>query len=248
MAEFILEWLSVTTERETSNLFTRFHCGCYQGCYQKARGLQEYKSGHIFEPPQTRLHSCPESGVKFARHINRHVIVKQHTPSNTARTARRVRMAKAAIAGKSVTEIARNEERSRGWVGRELATSETHHFLTELVNIEQEDMLRLFRKVKARIDEALDAEKKVTAPDGKVISVEPDHTTRLAACKRFMELVSIGRPMPKPKQRGTLVTLEELEAMLQQREEEEAKQAGAATWPSKPREATLFNGPPLSDA
>jgi hypothetical protein len=175
--------------------------------------------------------SMVQSGVKFTRQISRHVVVKEHTPSNAARTARRVRMAKAAIAGKSVTEIARNEERSRGWVGRELTTNETRHFLTELVNIEQEDMLRLFRKVKARINEALDAEKKVTLSEGKVVSLGPDHATRLAACKRFMELASIGRPMPKPKEKGGTVTLEELETMLRQREEEEKGVAHAAAVP-----------------
>ena len=126
---------------------------------------------------------------------------------------RRVRMVQAVAAGQSITDVARNEECSRAWVTRELDSRECHHFLTELMNYDRARVYRLFQQTLTSIAEAFKAEKQVLV-EGKWVT-RADHSTRLTAAKRFMELSSIGRAMPQRfEAKAPLLTLQQLEEIV----------------------------------
>jgi hypothetical protein len=114
------------------------------------------------------------------------------TASKAAQSARRVRMAEAAMAGTSIKAIARTEERSRAWVSRELASAEPHHFISELVKYHQGRMLELFGLTLTAIEKGLKAEKQVLS-EGHAVSRGPDHSIAITASKRYLELASAGR-------------------------------------------------------
>ena len=121
-----------------------------------------------------------------------------------ARTARRVRMAGAAIAGETITSIARNEALSRDWVRRELASDQRRQIITGLVYHQHDWVIELVSLAMNAIQESLQATRAVWC-EGKLRDLGPDHFARLTAVKRLIELVSSGRPTPKAlaKKRGT---------------------------------------------
>src|SRR5438093_916047 len=71
------------------------------------------------------------------------VMTKNSTTKKSGLSIGKTRMVQAVAAGESITQIARNEQCSRAWVTRELASNECDHFLTELMNYERERTLNL---------------------------------------------------------------------------------------------------------
>jgi hypothetical protein len=136
------------------------------------------------------------------------------TALKAARSARRARMTEAAMAGESIKAIAQTEERSRAWVSRELVSSESHQFIAELVNYHQPRMLELFGLTVTVIDEGMKAEKQVLY-EGSPVNLGPDHSVRLTASKRYLELASAGRqaPLQEIRKEGER-TVEEIGSIL----------------------------------
>ena len=135
------------------------------------------------------------------------------------RTTRRMRMAGAALAGDHISTIAQNEALSREWVRKELASDECGQIMTGIINHQHSWVIELVSQTLKAIQEALKATRVIWS-DGKMRELGPDPFARLTAAKRLIELVTAGRPTPKsPETKATpkMVTLEELEAILQER-------------------------------
>src|SRR5207247_6098894 len=127
------------------------------------------------------------------------------------RTARRMRMAGASLAGEHITTIAENEALSREWVRRELASDECCQIIVGLINHQHTWIIELVRLTMKAIQEALKATRAVWC-EGKMRELGPDHFARLTAAKRLIELVSAGRPTPKAPEkevRRQSITLQE---------------------------------------
>ena len=76
----------------------------------------------------------------------------------------------------------------------------------------------LFGQVLTSIEEAFTATRPGITKDGERYDLGPDHYARLAAAKRFIELVTAGRPIPKapePQATNRLPTWTEFQSMLQ---------------------------------
>lgn len=133
-----------------------------------------------------------------------------------ARTARRVRMVEKKLAGKSVSAIARDEGISRAWAGKELDAPESRQIISSLVDQSLDRITILYNKALGVIDDALGAMATVNF-QGVPVELGPDHYARLTAAKRLLELVTAGRPTPKPPvetEKSKTVTLAELEQLV----------------------------------
>ncbi len=76
----------------------------------------------------------------------------------------------------------------------------------------------LFAKTLIVIGEAMQA-KKVAVSMGGAVDLGADHYARLTACKRLLELLTVGRPTPHPpdeKTGGHQITYEELERIVKE--------------------------------
>lgn len=138
--------------------------------------------------------------------------------SKPVRTARRVRIATAAAAGKKTASIAQAEGLTRAWTARELASSECRQILASLVDARLDRLAVLFDGVLESISAALKANK-TALYKGRSVNLGADHYARLTACKRLLELLTAGRPTPHtPDDKGSaqLITLEELERIVAQ--------------------------------
>jgi hypothetical protein len=132
------------------------------------------------------------------------------------RTARRARMTAAKAAGVPTAAIAKTEGVSRGWASQELASDESRQILAGLVQQDMATVRDLFAATLRTIGEAMKAEKVVWA-NGGAARLGADHYARLTACKRLLELVTLGRPPAKPAEdegKARLLTLAELEEIV----------------------------------
>ena len=127
-------------------------------------------------------------------------------------------MAAGKIAGQSTSAIARAEGVSRDWAAKELGSVECRQILVSLVNGTLERMAQLFKTVLDTIEAGMKADKMVVAK-GMTVNLGADHYARLTAVKRFLELLTAGRPVPRapddcaaPK----TITLQELELLIKQ--------------------------------
>ncbi len=98
------------------------------------------------------------------------------------------------IGGESVTAIAAAEGLSRDWVGKELRSPESRQIILRLVERHHIRIERLFVTTLDAIDAAFKAQRTVHFMGGRV-SLGPDHYARLTAAKRYLEVVSLGRPV-----------------------------------------------------
>ena len=128
-----------------------------------------------------------------------------------------MRMAGAVLRGEPITTIAQNEDLSREWVRRELASDQCCQIMVGLVNHQHNLVIELVSLAMKAIQEALKATRAVWC-DGKMRELGPDHFARLAAVKRLIELVAAGRAMPKALERNNepkTITLEQLEKLVE---------------------------------
>jgi hypothetical protein len=131
-----------------------------------------------------------------------------------ARLARRVRMAGAKLAGRSIAAIAREERISANWASAELNSADCRQIIIGLVNSQFSLTERLFSRSLTAIDEALVAQR-VGLSNGLVVAMGADHYARLAAVKRFLEIILAGRPaskLPEDAPGEKTCTLEMLES------------------------------------
>jgi hypothetical protein len=121
--------------------------------------------------------------------------LKPGRPSSPSfRTARRVRIVAGKIAGHSTCAIARSEGLSRDWAAKELGSPECRQILASLVDPTLERIAELYKAVLDTIEAAMKADKMVVAA-GRALNLGPDHYARLTAVKRFLELLTAGRPV-----------------------------------------------------
>jgi hypothetical protein len=125
-------------------------------------------------------------------------------------------MVEAKIMGQSTSAIARAEGLSRDWAAKELQTGESRQILAALVDSNMQRIAAIYAAVLDTIEAGMRAEKTALYLGGAV-SMGPDHYARLTAAKRFLELVTMGRPTPRAPDEGhaqKTITLEELEKLV----------------------------------
>ncbi len=151
-------------------------------------------------------------------------MAKSLTPklSKPARTARRGRIATAKLAGRPTAAIARAEKLDRGTVAKDLASDECQQIVFALVERSRAQIERLFVQGLEAIEDALIATR-TAVTQGAVVDLGPDHFARLAATKRLLEVISLGRPTakaPVDAGRRASITLAELEQIVAERKQQ----------------------------
>ncbi len=129
-------------------------------------------------------------------------------------------MVGAKLAGATTAAIARAEGLSRDWTGQELGSDECRQIVLDLVAAHRLRIARLFDKTLESIDQAFKADKVIGTPTGRR-NLGADHFARLAAGKRLLEVISLGRPTAQARDQGKhpkRITIEELRAIVAERE------------------------------
>ena len=136
------------------------------------------------------------------------------------------RIAAQKAAGATVSQIAAEEGISRQWASAQANSDEVRQIITAMVDARVSRLDRLFDLCLDSIEECLTARKTVVLrgkdADGyteTTCDCGPDHFAAMAAVKRYLEVITAGRPTPKPNEkteerRG--VTLDELRTLLAQ--------------------------------
>jgi hypothetical protein len=112
--------------------------------------------------------------------------------------ARRQKVAAGLVAGKSVTQLARETKISRSHLSREVNATETRLVLQELLAAHHKKVKRLVGRTLTAIDEAFKASKILPMhdSDGEAVTLDggADHYARLTAAKRVLELLDAAKP------------------------------------------------------
>lgn len=127
-------------------------------------------------------------------------------------------MVAAKVAGASTAAIARAEGLSRDWTAAELASSESRQILAGLVAETMGEIRDLYKLTLKTIRDGMNANK-VVLDKGRIRNLGGDPFARLTAAKRFLELVTVGRPTPHTPDEGDktkTITLEELERIVKE--------------------------------
>jgi hypothetical protein len=114
-------------------------------------------------------------------------------PLAARKKARRVRVAGALLAGKTVTEVAKREGISREWASKEANSREVRLAMADLLARHKKQIARLVGKSLNVIDKALVADKKVPDKEGHAVNLGSDHFARLTAVKRLVEMVAAAK-------------------------------------------------------
>jgi hypothetical protein len=138
----------------------------------------------------------------------------------TVADARRIQIATAVTAGQSIAATARQLGISREWASRMANAPETQQIIASLVNAHLERFYDLFDTGLRAIEGAFRARRKVMNK-GEVVDLGPDHYARLAAVGRLVQIMTAGRPIPKPKeekkQEDGLITFEQLRRLVDEK-------------------------------
>lgn len=135
--------------------------------------------------------------------------------SKTAKKGLSQRVAAGVVAGKKVTQIARDEKISRATASRVANSPETQIVITALVEQHRDRIGAIFAKSLGVVDEALDATKTALV-EGCVVDMGADHYARLTAVKRLNELLTAGRQAARPEPpKASTFTVEELRAAIE---------------------------------
>jgi hypothetical protein len=118
----------------------------------------------------------------------------------TTADARRIHIATAVVAGQSITATARQLGISREWASRIANAPETQQIIASLANAHLERLYDLFDAALTVIERAYRARRRKVLNNGEIIDVGPDHYARLAAFGRLVQILTAGRPIPKPKE------------------------------------------------
>ena len=140
-------------------------------------------------------------------------------PDSDKKTARRAKVAAAVATGKAVTHVASELGVSRATVHRDLHQADTRQIISDFIGAHFAAVEDLFVNVLRSIADALEADRTVATKDGGVVSLGADHYARLTAAKRYLEIVTAGRPTPKPPEAPTerkKLSPAEVEQMLQE--------------------------------
>jgi hypothetical protein len=140
---------------------------------------------------------------------------KPARPTSTKQTARRARIVKGVIKGKTAATIAREEHVSRSWVAREARSPGAQALIAEMLDAHSGEMTQLLEETIAIIRESYSARKTAVA-EGVVIDAGPDHYARIAGGKLYVQLLTAGRALPKAPETKEFkgATYQEIEAAL----------------------------------
>lgn len=116
---------------------------------------------------------------------------------------RRQRLAAAVIAGKPISEAARDEGVSRTWASREANSTETKIIIASMLDLHRPEVEKLLRQALKAIRGAF------AAKDGK----HADHRVRLIAAKRVIEIATAGRRVEETDTQERTITYEQLEEL-----------------------------------
>ncbi len=139
----------------------------------------------------------------------------------TTTDTRRIHIAGAVAAGKSITSTAREFGISRESASRIANATETQQIIAMLANAHLEHASELFQAALAIIKEGFQARRTVVHK-GQVVDAGPDHYARLAAVAALVRILTAGRPIPKPKEKKEekgLITLDELKRLIEEQEQ-----------------------------
>jgi hypothetical protein len=108
-----------------------------------------------------------------------------------------------AAQGQTQTGIAADLGIDRSTVRRQLQHGNAWHILMDLVATYPEWVHDGFLKATAAIERAFEAQRSVLVKTGKndpgtLVECGPDHRAQLAAVRQYLELITAGRPTPKP--------------------------------------------------
>jgi hypothetical protein len=140
----------------------------------------------------------------------------------TSADARRIQIAASVVAGQSITSTASQVGISREHASRIANASETQQIIASLVHANLERIYELFEESLKVIRQAFRARRKVVNK-GEVIDLGPDHYARLTAVARLVQMMTAGRPVPRPKQKKDddgLITIEDLKRLIDATQEE----------------------------
>jgi hypothetical protein len=147
--------------------------------------------------------------------------MSKKTKTVSPAAARCIHIAAAVVAGRSITATARELNISREWASRQANGPETQQLIVSLLAGELERVHQLFDKALKAIQQALHARRRGLS-EGEVVDLGPDHYARLAAVGRLVQILTAGRPVPKPpeKPERPKLTLAAIARVLQERNAE----------------------------
>jgi hypothetical protein len=120
------------------------------------------------------------------------------------RKRRRQKVAAGLLAGKTVTELAKEEGLTRSHLSREANQPETRLLMAELLGSHKEQVLRLVGKSLDVIESAFDAGKMGATKEGIILDFGADHFARLTAAKRFVEMITAVKAEDRSEAPGTI--------------------------------------------
>jgi hypothetical protein len=115
----------------------------------------------------------------------------------SAADARRLQIAASVVAGRSITETAKEPGISREWASLQANAPATQQIIVSLIGEQLEHVHQLFDEALKAIQRALRARRRGLS-EGEVIDLGPDHYARLAAVGRLVQILTAGRPLSKP--------------------------------------------------
>ncbi len=132
------------------------------------------------------------------------------------------------LAGQSTSAIGRAEGLTRGWVAHELESGDCQQVILGLVKRDFQRIERLWNLTLDVIEEGYSAQKTAMYL-GEPVDLGADHFARLTASRRFLDVVSLGRPTAKgadvdPGKKGH-ISLPDLIALVDYQNQTEKKPA-----------------------
>jgi hypothetical protein len=133
---------------------------------------------------------------------------------------------------RSIAATARELGISREWASKIDNAPETQQIIASLAQAHAECIYDLFAEALKVIQQAFRARRRALRK-GEVVDLGPDHYARLAAVGRLVQILTAGRPLPKPEERKEerrTISMEELETLI----EESRKSEGGEGIPQEP--------------
>jgi hypothetical protein len=125
------------------------------------------------------------------------------------------------MSGATVSSIAIQERVSRQWASHEANTPAVQGLLVSLVDERRAGAAELFDVALDAIHDALHARKTALDKYGVPQDLGPDHYATLTAVKRLVEIMTVGRPVPKAveetdEQKTRNITIEDVARLLEE--------------------------------
>jgi hypothetical protein len=117
---------------------------------------------------------------------------------------RRQKVAAGLLAGKTVTQLAKDEGVTRSHLSREANQPETRLLMAELLGSHKDQVVRLVGMSLDVIESAFDAGKMGATKEGLSFDLGADHFARLTAAKRLVEMITAAKVEDSREAPGTI--------------------------------------------